>query len=171
MKILWVYLLLRVCFATSLKCDELLLGQYLCDEPEIDEETQAEKNCNVNKTVQVVCRAAPNINCSGVKLENNVKGFYRHVPCRHVKGKSFKTALLLSIFLGVFGIDRFYLGYPAIGLFKFCTLGFFMIFQFIDIILIATQVLRPADGSDYQMDYFGQRLIHLTRNNDTYWLE
>jgi len=30
-------------------------------------------------------------------------------------GKKFNVALLLSIFVGWLGIDRFYLGYPALG--------------------------------------------------------
>ena len=30
-------------------------------------------------------------------------------------GKKFNIALLLSIFVGWLGIDRFYLGYPALG--------------------------------------------------------
>lgn len=55
-------------------------------------------------------------------------------------GYSWSTALALSVFLGNFGIDRFYLGYPAIGLIKFVTFGGFMILNCIDIILISTQV-------------------------------
>ena len=50
---------------------------------------------------------------------------------------------------------RFYLGYPAIGLLKFSTLGFFFIGHLVDIILIATQSLGPADGSHYVINYFG----------------
>jgi len=168
--IVLIYLVSLLNIYQCLQCDQLLPGQYICEEPQIDPETQAERNCNPNKTVKVPCHVATGIQCHGVLIEGNTTGFFREVPCRYVKDKSFKTALLLSIFLGVFGIDRFYLGYPAIGLFKFCTLGFFMIFQFIDIVLIATQVLKPADGSDYYMDYFGHRLIHIKLDNDTYWL-
>jgi len=154
----------------ALQCDELLLGQFHCDQPEIDITTQAIKDCNKNKTVNIRCYPVNNIQCEGVQFQNNTIGFYKEIPCKFVGSKSFKVSLLLSIFLGVFGIDRFYLGYPAIGLFKLCTLGFFMIFQFIDVILIATQALKPADGSDYYMDYFDHQIIHINKNNDTYWL-
>lgn len=86
--------------------------------------------------------------------------------CRN--GYHFETTLLLSIFLGMFGVDRFYLGYPAIGLLKFCTLGFLFIGQLIDVVLIATQIVGPADGSYYVIPYYGPRLEILRSNNETH---
>lgn len=70
----------------------------------------------------------------------------------------------------MFGLDRFYLGYPAIGLAKFCTLGFMFLGQLIDIILIATQVVLPADGSSYVIPYYGPRLEVIRSDNTTYRL-
>ena len=63
--------------------------------------------------------------------------------------KSKTTALLLSIFLGGLGVDRFYLGYTGMGVLKLLTGGCFGILSLIDIINIATGGLRPADGSSY----------------------
>lgn len=60
--------------------------------------------------------------------------------------KSKTTALLLSIFLGGLGFDRFYLGYTGIGVLKFLTAGFFGILTLIDIIRIATGSLIPKNG-------------------------
>ena len=60
------------------------------------------------------------------------------------------TALLLSIFLGNCGIDRFYLGYVGMGLFKFFTMGGFGILYLVDIINIARGTLVPKDGNGYR---------------------
>lgn len=83
-------------------------------------------------------------------------------------GYSFDVALLLSVFLGMFGIDRFYLGYPALGLVKFCTVGGFMFFYILDVILIATQVVLPSDGSSYIIPYYGPGISVIRSDNYTY---
>ena len=58
-------------------------------------------------------------------------------------------ALILSIFLGELGIDRFYLGYIGTGILKLITCGGFGIWWLIDLIMIATGKLKPKDGSEY----------------------
>lgn len=64
--------------------------------------------------------------------------------------KNWVVALLLSIFLGGFGIDRFYLGQIGLGIAKFllswATLG---IWWFIDVVLIA---LRKVNDRDFYWD-------------------
>jgi hypothetical protein len=54
--------------------------------------------------------------------------------------------LLISWFLGTFGVDRFYLGYTTLGILKLCTLGGCGIWHIVDVILIATGNLGDADG-------------------------
>ena len=61
------------------------------------------------------------------------------------------VTLLLSIFLGVLGVDRFYLGKVGTGILKllvnlvtFFTLG--LIWVLIDIILIATKKMTDKEG-------------------------
>lgn len=61
--------------------------------------------------------------------------------------KSFVTALLLSFFLGAFGIDRFYLGYTGLGIAKLFTFGGLGIWALIDFIMIAMRKVTAADGS------------------------
>ena len=58
------------------------------------------------------------------------------------------TALLLSIFLGELGIDRFYLGKIGTGLLKLITVGGGGIWWIIDIILIASGSMKDKRGNE-----------------------
>ena len=60
--------------------------------------------------------------------------------------KDFLVALLLSIFVGTLGIDRFYLGYIGLGLLKLVTCGGCGIWWLIDLILIVTDKLPDSQG-------------------------
>jgi len=64
--------------------------------------------------------------------------------------KQYMVALLLSVFLGGLGIDRFYLGYTVLGIVKLVTAGGCGIWWLIDLILIATKKLKDANGNDLE---------------------
>ncbi len=61
-------------------------------------------------------------------------------------GRDWLVALLLSIFLGSLGIDRFYLGKIGSGLLKLFTFGGLGIWWLVDVILIAAGAMRDAQG-------------------------
>ncbi|HWM17789.1 MAG TPA: TM2 domain-containing protein [Microbacterium sp.] len=60
--------------------------------------------------------------------------------------KSWLATLLLAIFLGELGIDRFYLGKVGTGILKLITFGGFGIWWLIDIILTIAGVATDKQG-------------------------
>ena len=113
--------------------------------------TIAKKSCSVqlekiDKHQKVKNNATPVSKISNKKSED--------------EGKSQVVAIVLAVFLGVFGVHRFYLGYKGRGItmlllstvgFLFFGLGLIISFvlTIMDILKIASEELGPADGSQY----------------------
>uniref|UniRef100_A0A914GYU8 Dolichyl-diphosphooligosaccharide--protein glycosyltransferase subunit KCP2 n=1 Tax=Globodera rostochiensis TaxID=31243 RepID=A0A914GYU8_GLORO len=117
-------------------CWQLEQSEIVCEEM---------KNCSTNELSlhRTTCRAKSNVICAGRRT------FFRNVRCHWTSGHSWSKALFLSVTLGGFGVDRFYLGHwkSAIGkLFSFGGLG---VWTLLDIVLIAIGYIQPADESLY----------------------
>ena len=61
------------------------------------------------------------------------------------------TALMLGLFLGLLGIDRFYIGHVGLGVGKLLTLGGLWIWQIIDWFLIMGATRRSNIGIAQQI--------------------
>jgi hypothetical protein len=72
-------------------------------------------------------------------------------PKPRPKPRSWRVALLLSLFLGFFGADRFYIGRTRSAIVKLVTLSCFGVWWLTDFILIA---------SDWRKDAWGRPLKH-----------
>ena len=60
--------------------------------------------------------------------------------------KSFIILLLLSIFLGSLGIDRFYIGKIGTGILKLITFGGIGIWWLVDLIIIVSGKMKDKGG-------------------------
>lgn len=62
------------------------------------------------------------------------------------------TAFLLAYFAGIFGVDRFYLGQPLLGVAKLFTCGGLGIWAVVDCILIGMGKMRDAEGNSLKYE-------------------
>lgn len=104
-------------------------------------------NCNTVAAPKVYyrtnCTVKDDVLCLGKRT------FNKNLLCNWTGGYKWSTALLLSITLGGFGADRFYLGHWQEGIGKLFSFGGLGVWTLIDVILISLRYLGPADGSLY----------------------
>ena len=75
--------------------------------------------------------------------------FMQQRRCNYSTGKRWTTAFLLSFTVGGLGIDRFYLNHWASACGKLISFGGLGVWSILDVILVGTGYLGPADGSAY----------------------
>ncbi|XP_076444238.1 TM2 domain-containing protein 3-like [Babylonia areolata] len=90
-----------------------------------------------------VCMANKTVYCLGRRC------FYKQQTCNWSRGYKWSTALALSVTLGGFGVDRFYLGLWREGIGKLFSFGGLGVWTIVDVILIAVGYVGPQDGSLY----------------------
>eukprot|EP01147_Barroeca_monosierra_P010440 gene10440-2571_t len=175
---------------SDVPCLDLFPSMYCCVEPVYNPTTFQPVGCQRNNTFLIDCFRRHGVECDGIVgvsspdyFNDSVNcgqewynrsdvAFRKEEKCFYVNEDNiydFDTTLALSIFFGMFGFDRFYLGYYALGLTKLLTLGGFFVGQLIDIILITLQIVGPADGTSYRIPFNGPRMIQLFPDNNTYY--
>ncbi|CAL8111135.1 unnamed protein product [Orchesella dallaii] len=122
-----------------------MVCQYCYQTPLYQQICNGAHGCNsINAPRQVFkhnCTVIPSVICLGNRK------FYRMMPCNWKNGYRWSTSFILSVTLGGFGADRFYLGRWQEGIGKLFSFGGLGLWTIIDIILIGVRYLGPADGS------------------------
>ncbi|XP_063105984.1 TM2 domain-containing protein 3 isoform X2 [Cavia porcellus] len=118
-----------------------------CVLPETDYECTNSTSCMTvscpRQRYRANCTVRDHIHCLGNRT------FHKMLYCNWTGGYKWSTALALSITLGGFGADRFYLGQWREGLGKLFSFGGLGIWTLIDVLLIGVGYVGPADGSLY----------------------
>jgi len=89
------------------------------------------------------CTSGDNLVCLGRHV------FSKKTECNWTEGYSWRTALVLSVTLGGFGADRFYLGHWQEGIGKLFSFGGLGVWTLVDVVLVSIGYIGPADGSLY----------------------
>jgi TM2 domain-containing membrane protein YozV len=90
------------------------------------------------------------IGCGSMKDDSGLV-LRRDAPIGHPT-RSQSVAFLLSYFVGMFGVDRFYLGQTGLGLLKLFTCGGFGFWAIVDCILIGMGKMTDAEGNSLRYD-------------------
>jgi TM2 domain-containing membrane protein YozV len=90
-------------------------------------------------------------NCGGETLPSTEVCAKCGTKIARVSEKDLSIAVLLSFFLGVFGVDRFYLGYTGLGILKLLTLGGLGVWALVDLVLIVLKKLPDAQGNPLRL--------------------
>jgi len=130
---------------TMFKVD--IICQYCYQTPLWQQHCNGSAQCNSVAAPRSYYPAWCEVDASVICLGN--RRFQRMMPCNWKNGYRWSTAFLLSITLGGFGADRFYLGRWQEGIGKLFSFGGLGLWTIIDIILIGVRYLGPADGSLY----------------------
>lgn len=139
--------------AASAKCegDRKFTKEFICRycyQTDHWEHTCVRKaNCNAVAAPRVYYRSNCTVHGDVLCLGRRV--FNKNLLCNWTGGYRWSTALILSVTLGGFGADRFYLGHWQEGIGKLFSFGGLGVWTLIDVILISLRYLGPADGSLY----------------------
>ncbi|XP_066989085.1 TM2 domain-containing protein 3 [Macrobrachium rosenbergii] len=134
----------------SSSCEEISMNMTCryCYQTEHWEHTcEGTDNCQAVSSPREMFTSNCTVNSDILCLGN--RSFPKRLPCNWTSGYKWSTALLLSITLGGFGADRFYLGHWQEGIGKLFSFGGLGVWTIMDVILIAIRYLGPADGSLY----------------------
>ena len=71
------------------------------------------------------------------------------------------TATYFSLFLGMLGVDRFYMGYVGLGILKLITIGGLGIWWLIDLIWIALGNAKTKSGTRLVRNESDTRLVYI----------
>jgi hypothetical protein len=111
-------------------------------------------------TGNLLCEVLSNVDCLGdrvfvLKDQPCIKYEKNQITDLFVRftGKYFLHTLVLAIFVGLFGADRFYANHICFGIFKLISLGGIGVWWILDIILLVTGVYYPGDGSSWTRLY------------------